>query len=261
MFIDLHNHTFLCNHANGTALEYAQKACDLGCKFYGFSDHAPMNFDEKYRMSFNQMQQYKQMIDKVKDNFKGKMEVLFGYEVDFMRNNALMDERVLNAKCDFLIGSVHFLDGWGFDNPEFIAKYKDMDIDLVYEKYFEAIENMIKSSKFNIVGHLDLIKVFNFRPNKDICQIAKNAINAIKKSNMVVELNTAGLRKPVKEIYPSPDLLSMIAERDIQITFSSDAHEVSQVGQNMQNAIDLARKFGYTKAVVFKEKEKILVDF
>ena len=261
MLIDIHNHTYLCNHADGTALDYAQKAYDLGCKFYGFSDHAPMKFDEKYRMKFSQMQQYKQMIDEVKTKFSGKMEVLFGYEVDFMSDSNLMDERVLSAKCDFLIGSVHFIDGWGFDNPEFIGKYKDMDMDLVYEKYFEIVENMVKSNKFNIVGHLDLIKVFGFKSTKDIRQIAKNAINAIQKSKMVVELNTAGLRKPANEIYPSEILLQMIAERNIDITLCSDAHSIDQVGLNMPQAINLARKFGYTKAAIFKEKQKILVNF
>ncbi|WP_168236964.1 PHP domain-containing protein, partial [Campylobacter fetus] len=60
MIIDLHNHTPLCNHASGSPIQYAQKAYSMGCKYYGFSDHNPMKFDEKYRMKFEQMQLYRQ---------------------------------------------------------------------------------------------------------------------------------------------------------------------------------------------------------
>ena len=50
MRVDLHNHTTLCNHAEGTVDEYIQRAIELGIDEYGFSDHAPMNYDPKYRM-------------------------------------------------------------------------------------------------------------------------------------------------------------------------------------------------------------------
>jgi len=70
-----------------------------------------------------------------------------------------MDERVLHADVDYLIGSVHFIDGWGFDNPEFIGRYEHEDIDLIWQKYFDTIEAMAEAKLFDIVGHLDLIKV------------------------------------------------------------------------------------------------------
>lgn len=261
MLIDLHNHTYLCNHAGAMPLDYARKAFKLGCKFYGFSDHAPMNFDEKYRMSFAQIQTYEQLIGEVRDEFFGKMEVLLGYEVDFMSDSALMDERILGAKCDYLIGSVHFLNSWGFDNPEFISEYKGRDVDLLYEEYFAAIESMAKSGKFDIIGHIDLIKVFGFLPKKDVRIHAKNALMAIKKADLVVELNSAGYRKPIGELYPSDKILGELANLDVKITFSSDAHEIDQVGLNMNKTMQKAREFGYSEAIIFKKKDKIPVKF
>lgn len=116
---------------------------------------------------------------------------------------------------------------------------------------------MAKTGYFNIVGHLDLIKVFNFLPKKDIKSIAYKSLQQIKKSGMVLELNSAGYRKPVGEQYPSRELLELAFELDIPITFSSDAHSIEQIGFKYQEATQLAKEVGYTSCVYFEKKEKI----
>ena len=253
MIIDLHNHTTLCNHAEGTVEEYIEKAVAQGVDIYGFSDHAPMNFDEQYRMSFEEMKKYESHILDMKERFKDKIDIRLGYEVDYLPG--YMDTRVLNSDVDYLIGSVHFIDGWGFDNPEFIGKYEQMDIDEIWQKYFDAVEDMAKTKLFDIVGHLDLIKVFKFMPNRSIDEIAVGALDAIAESDMAIEINSAGLRKPVKEPYPSLTLLKMARERDIPITFGSDAHSPEQVGYGREEVYRLAKEAGYDNAVIFKNRE------
>ena len=257
--IDLHNHTTRCNHAEGTIDEYIQRAIALGIDIYGFSEHAPMKFDEHYRLSFDEMESYEKDVLNAKEKYKNDIEILLGYEVDYLPN--YIDDRVLNSKVDYLIGSVHFIDKWGFDNPEFIGGWKNRDIDDIYKEYFYAISMMAKSGKFDIVGHLDLIKVFKFMPKQDIRILAKEALKSIKQSNMVLEINSAGLRKPINEIYPSIPLLEEAFSLDIPITFSSDAHSPSQVGLHYDKAKDMAKDIGYTKVVSFKEKEKIFINF
>jgi len=111
------------------------------------------------------------------------------------------------------------------------------------------------------LGHLDLIKIFKFMPKTDTRILAKNALKAIKKSNMALEINTAGLRKPIGEMYPSRALLEEAYALDIPITFSSDAHAVEQVGFGYEETSALAKKVGYTKAVTFKGREKELITF
>lgn len=259
MRIDLHNHTTRCNHATGTMDEYIQRAINLGIDVYGFSEHAPMDFDSHYRLDFKEMHNYVQDVLQAKETYKEDIKILLGYEVDYLKG--YMDKRVINADVDYLIGSVHFIDKWGFDNPEFIGGYEERNIDEIWQSYFDAIEAMAKTEYFDIVGHLDLIKVFKFMPNKDIRLIAQNALKAIKKSEMVIELNVAGLRKPIKEIYPSPTLLEMAYELDIPITFSSDAHAIEQVGFKYNEVIKLAKNIGYTKAVTFEQREKQLIKF
>ncbi len=257
--IDLHNHTTRCNHAEGTVDEYIQRAIELGIDIYGFSEHAPMDFDPHYRLGFHEMQAYVEEIKSAKVRYKDKIKILLGYEVDYLPNH--MDERVLSAKVDYLIGSVHFIDKWSFDNPEFIGGWKEKNIDDIWKAYFEATEAMVNSGKFDIVGHLDLIKVFKYLPKQDVRVLAKEVLLAIKKSNMVLELNAAGLRKPIGEIYPSLSLLEEAYALDIPITFGSDAHSVTQVGYAYEEVIALAKKVGYTKAVTFQDRDKEMVTF
>ena len=252
MIVDLHNHTVLCNHAEGTIDQYVETAIEKGIKHFGFSEHAPMDFDTHYRLKFEEMDLYKKMVLEAKEKYKDQIEILFAYEVDYLEGH--MDKRVLEADVDYLIGSVHFIDEWGFDNPEFIGRYENEDIDTIWEKYFNAIEKMAQSKLFDVVGHLDLIKVFKFMPKKDILDVARNALQAIKDSDMVLEINMAGYRKPVEEAYPSKNLLEEAFRLNIPITFSSDAHLPQQVGLYKNNIVSLAREIGYTECAVFHNK-------
>ncbi|MGB3751853.1 MAG: histidinol-phosphatase HisJ [Arcobacteraceae bacterium] len=264
MRIDLHNHTTLCNHATGTTEQYIGKAISLGIDIFGFSEHAPMHFDEKYRLQLQDKELYENDVKLLQQKYQKDIKILLGYEVDYLEGDYMLPE-VLNANVDYLIGSVHFLKQngaqWGFDNPEFIGHYQHTDIDKIWEDYFLAIKNMAKSGKFDIVGHLDLIKVFKFLPKKDIKLLALDTLKEIKKANMVVEINAAGYRKPIAEQYPSKELLELCFELDIPITFSSDAHSVDQVGFKYEEATALANEIGYTKCSYFEQREKIETSF
>ena len=259
MRVDLHNHTPLCNHATGTPKEFVLKAINEGIDIFGFSDHNPMNFDKKYRMKFEDMASYEAEILNLKDEFKDIIDIRLGYEVDYLPK--YMDERVFKSNVDYLIGSVHFIDEWGFDNPEFIGRWKGSDIDYLYQEYFNAIKSMAKSAKFQIAGHLDLIKVFNYKPKKDIKIYAKDAIKAIKKANMAVEINARGYLKPVKEPYPSKELLEICKEYEVPITFGSDAHSIEDIGFKYKELKELAKELGFSECVSFINKEMLLHKF
>lgn len=259
MKVDLHNHTTLCNHAEGELSLYIEAAISKGINKYGVSDHAPMDFDPKYRMSFEQMDEYRNMVKDVQKKYQEQIDVLFAYEVDYLPGK--MDKRVLDADVDYLIGSAHFIDKWGFDNPEFIGRYEGSDIDTIWQEYFDLIRDMAQTGYFDIVGHLDLIKVFKFMPKNDITKIAEEALQAIKKADMVLELNVAGYRKPCAEPYPSKALLKRAFSLNIPITFSSDAHKPEQVGLYREEIEEFARSVGYTQCAYFKNRKRFMVDF
>jgi histidinol-phosphatase (PHP family) len=247
----------MCNHAQDSVDEYILEAIKKGTKIFGFSEHAPMDFDPKYRISFEQMKEYENLILDAKERYKDKIEILLGYEVDYLKGH--IDDRVLNADVDYLIGSVHFIDKWGFDNPEFIGRYEDEDIDEIWQKYFDAIEQMAKSRLFDIVAHFDLIKVFKFMPNKNILDMARKALLEIKQADMVLEINMAGYRKPVKEAYPSFEILQEAFRLNIPITFASDAHAKEQVSLFGEEVVALAKSVGYTECAIFRKREREMI--
>ena len=218
-----------------------------------------MDFDPHYRLAFDEMEAYRDDVLGAKEKYKAQIDILFGYEVDYLPGH--MDERVLGVDVDYMIGSVHFIDKWSFDNPEFLSGWKDRDVDEIWQAYFEAIEAMAKFGRFDIVGHLDLIKVFKYLPKQDIRLMAKDALKAIKNANMVLELNAAGLRKPIGEIYPSKLLLEEAYTLDIPITFGSDAHSPEQVGFAYEETTKIAKEVGYTKAATFGARDRMLVNF
>jgi histidinol-phosphatase (PHP family) len=74
-----------------------------------------------------------------------------------------------------------------------------------------------------------------------------------------MELNTAGLRKDCKEIYPSPQIVRMAAQTGVAITFGSDAHAPAEVGLNWAEALALARTAGYTQSCRFTQRKREMV--
>ncbi len=259
MKVDLHNHTKLCNHAVGEMDEYVERAIEKEIDLFGFSCHAPMQFDEGFRMSLDDAEWYENEVKRLKEHYGDKIELLLGYEVDFLEG--YLEERVLSANVDYLIGSVHFLNKWGFDNPESIFEYAKRDIDEIWIEYFEAIDAMAKSGKFDFVGHIDLIKVFKFLPKNDLRKVIEKALKSIKKSNMAIEINASGLRKPIAEQYPSRDILEMAYELDIPITFGSDAHAVEHIGFERDTIENLAREIGYSRCMRYRSRDRELVTF
>ena len=259
MRVDLHNHTNLCKHASGTMEEYIQKAIKEKIDIFGFSCHNPMEFDKQYRMDFAELPFYLQQIEELRAKYAPQISIKMALEIDFLPH--LLDERILSLPLDYRIGAVHFLGNWGFDNPEFIREYAKRDINACWEQYFETTKQMAMSGKFDIVAHMDLLKIFNYRPTKDLRKTIESTLKAIKKANMAVEINAAGLRKEVKEQYPSREILEMCYWLDIPIVFSSDAHAIEQVGFAREALETLAREVGYTKCAIYTARDRALVEF
>ena len=255
MRVDLHNHTPRCNHAEGELSLFVQKAIEYGTHIFGFADHAPMRHDTEYRMGLDEVDDYEQEILELKNRYKNKIDIKLGYEVDYLPG--FEEQRILDANVDYLIGSVHFLGTFGVDHPESIFEYKKRDINRIWEEYFGAIKNMALTKQYNIVGHLDLVKIFKYLPNEDISKAIEDALIAIKESNMAIEINTSGFRKPIGEQYPSNSILTLMKKMEIPITFGSDGHLPMQVGLNMDKAIALAKNIGYKECIYFDQREMI----
>lgn len=254
---DYHMHTSFCGHAAGEPSQYARQAVKLGLEEIGFSDHAPL-FSHKapgITMDHPQLPVYQRMIESVRKEFEGRLPVRVGLEADFVPGFEDKTRQMLASyPYDYVIGSVHFIAEWGFDDPIQRKKWEEKDIDTVYRQYYSLLRESAFSRLFDIIGHADLVKKFNYHPSLDpLNEVSENA-RAFKEAGLVVEINSSGLRKPAKEIYPCLAHLRIYRAQGVPITFGSDAHEPGDVGRDFDKSRELALAAGYKEYVTFEKR-------
>ncbi len=243
---DYHTHTALCGHASGRPAEYVEVARGLGLPAIGIADHLPLlpDHDPELSMRLDDLPGYVAEVEALKAQFPG--HVLLGIEADY-RPHTISDVGSLleSYPFDYVIGSVHHLDTWGFDDPRQIDEYDRRDIDEVWIEYLQLVGDAAESGLFTILGHLDLVKKFGFRPTRTLDLELDLLVERIARAGVVVEINTAGLHRTVGEAYPSLDILRRLREAGVMITFGSDAHRPEEVGRDFDHAAELARSAGY----------------
>lgn len=243
---DYHTHTARCGHARGTPAEYVAAAQTLGLLAIGVADHLPLlpERDPELSMDACELGDYVDGVGALKDRYPGF--VLLGIEADYRPNTVPEVRALLNSRpFDYVIGSVHHLGDWGFDDPRQVERYERADIDDMWVEYFELVGDAAETGLFTIIGHMDLVKKFGYRPTRSLDAELDRLLDRLARAGVAVEINTAGLHKPVKEAYPSPDILRRLREAEVPITFGSDAHRPEEVGRDFAHAVDLARAAGY----------------
>lgn len=260
MIVDYHTHTELCKHAEGAAEEYVLKAIARGLDEVGCSDHAPManNYDDRHRMSLEQYYStYAPTVSELAEKYKDRIVLKRGMEVDFFPGTEGWAKKFIDENdFDFVIGSVHFIGSPGSEKALFGQDYKEEEVGDLHEEYFEAIKDSAESGLFDIIGHCDLIKKFGQRSSKRIDEAVREALKAIKKADLCVEINTSGLRKPEHETYPSERVLAIAKELKIPLTLGSDAHKPGDVGGGFDIAVVLIEKYGSGKLSLFRKRER-----
>jgi histidinol-phosphatase (PHP family) len=255
---DYHMHTALCRHAEGAVGDYRSAAGKKGLQEICFTDHAPNpdGYDPAHRMGMADFPEYREAVAGVQDGAMPR--VLFGIEADYYQGCEPFLESWLPAQgFDLVLGSVHFINGWGFDNPEERYVWNSVDITGTWKTYFETLGRLIETRLFDAVSHLDIPKKFGHRPpDRDLKAMVLPVLDRMAETGMGMELNTSGLRKPVGEIYPSALIVALAHERDIPICFGSDAHSPGDVGADFDAALRLAREAGYTDYFRIRERKK-----
>ena len=192
--------------------------------------------------------------------------IRIGFEVDFPLCDAFDLKYLKDERIDFIIGACHFIskydivNEWAFDNPQFIAEFDKHDIDDLYNLYYSIIYEAVISRNFDIIAHFDLIKKFGHRPKKDLKPTIQKIAQAMSKYDIAAEVNTSGLLKPVKEMYPSEDIISIFFENNVPITLGSDSHVPDAVGYAFDRAVQIIKKIGYTKISGFSKRKRYDVD-
>ncbi len=185
-----------------------------------------------------------------------------GIECDFVPGAEDRTASLLEAHpFDYVVGSVHFIGDRALDTVEFGVWEARGDPDEVWRRYFEAIAESARSGLFDILAHPDLVKYWGDarpRPRRDPRFYYEQAVEAIAESGIAVEVSTAGLRKPVAEIYPAPAFAEMCVEAGAVFALSSDAHLPEEVGFGYERAVAFLEDLGVEEIAVFEGRSRRL---
>jgi histidinol-phosphatase (PHP family) len=244
--------------------KYVAQAQNRGISDLGISEHAYFFYETKDIISNPwidnrrglHIENYLQLFEQAK--LEG-LQVKMSIEMDYTPGKEKEMERFINNyPFDYVIGSIHWIGDWGIDLAIYKQEYERRNIEEVYEAYFDQVVTLAESKLFDFIGHIDLVKIFKYKPqNQEFLEAQYDrAVKALSASGTSIEISTAGIRKPIGKIYPDPLLLKKCYEAGVGIVFSSDAHQPEHVGEDYDKAIALAKSVGYGEVNVFTQRQK-----
>lgn len=255
IYFDSHMHTPLCKHADGHPVEYMEQGVARGLSGIIITCHSPMpnGFSHRVRMAPEQFDEYCAIVQVAADEAPDGFEVLLGMESDFFPGmEPWLEELHQKANFHYILGSVH----WHI--PEYMDAFWDGDVTAFRRQYFEHLAESAESGLFDCLAHPDLIKNasphdWDFETNRTI--IAE-ALDRIAETGVAMELNTSGLNKVYSEMNPGPEMLAMMAERNIPVVIGSDSHTPRRVTESFYLALDNLEEAGFENVSVFRERKR-----
>ncbi len=276
-WINYHGHSNYCD-GHGRIEEYIQSAIDLHMPAIGISSHAPVPFDCFWTMKEKDLSLYLKELEDLKVKYKDKIDVYKSLEVDYIPGVAgpsIVKEKEL--PLDYLIGSIHFVDSfkdgtpWGIDGnfDDFDAGLQQIfygDIKTAVQQFYFLTREMIKQGGFDIIGHMDKIKMHNvtevlFNENEDwYQQELDETLDLIAKNNIIVEINTKSFKKNGL-LFPGKEYFSILKSKGIGITINSDAHYPADLQSNFSFVANELLNVGFSTVKEFMYGEWIDVSF
>ncbi len=209
-------------------------------------------------------------LDEYCEFVREQTDLRLGIESDFVPGTEDRLANLLQARdFDYVVGSVHFLRDVAVDMEDYSiwAPARPAPTRLphspeeIWRRYFETLGEAARSGLFDILAHPDLVKVWGADrplPEGDLRRYYELAMDGIAESQIAVEVSTAGLRKPVGEMYPAPAFLEMCLEAGAPVALSSDAHRPEDVGADYEQALELLVASGVQELCVFERRERRL---
>lgn len=198
-----------------------------------------------------------QYVEVVSEAKAAGLPVVLGLEVDHHPGRMGDVGRILDGyPFDVLLGSVHWLGGWGFDNlddPVFLAEWDNRTVESTWERYTESLEELAQSGTCDVLAHPDLPKVGGRRPDVPDEWYDRMAAAAAA-AGMAAEVSSAGWRKPIGEPYPAPALLDRLGKAGVAVTTASDAHRLDDVGRDVDQLVPLLADAGYESVTTFRAR-------
>lgn len=187
-------------------------------------------------------------------------DLRLGIEADYVAGREDRMGNLLEARdWDYVVGSVHFVHDESIDTEEYSVWLRQERPERVWQRYFEALGEAAQSGLFDVLAHPDLVKVWGRDrpwPDGDLRRFYYLAMEAIADVDIAIEVSTAGLRKPVGEIYPAPAFIEMAIDAGKPLALSSDAHEPDLLGHRYEDALKLLESLGVTELAVFEGRQR-----
>jgi histidinol-phosphatase (PHP family) len=201
-------------------------------------------------------------LDRYCDYVRERTDLRLGLEVDFVPGREDRTQNLIErCQLDYVIGSVHFLGDLAVDWERYDIWESARSPEAVWQRYFETLAAAARSGLFDILAHPDLVKMWGAErpaPAGDPRRYYEPALEAIAETCIAIEVSTAGLRKPVGEIYPSPAFLAGAVEAGAPVALSSDAHVPEHIGYGYDRALELLDGAGVRELAVFERRVRRL---
>ncbi len=262
-YVDYHTHNARCGHAVGNLREYIEQAIELGFDEIGVSDHFPLfHIPEERKLSEITMEPeeldgYVEEAIRLKEEYRQQIQVRVGIEADYVPGwEEFLERELAKYPFDYILGSVHFIGEWDHSDSRCVHHWEGKDIEQVYREYYRLVEQAADSRLFDSLAHFDVIKRFNHRPDSDLTDVITGVLQTVKRNDLCVEVNTSGEFMPVKEVFPSNQILSICKQLDIMLTVGSDAHAPHRVGTNIKRTYEQLRELGFQQIAGFVQRKR-----
>ena len=162
-------------------------------------------------------------------------------------------------RLDFVLGSVHFLGNWPFDRAGEDVGFSRRPIEEIYREYADALRKLVERGWIDCLAHLDLIKIFGFRPEAGFLDYFEEVLVLAREKDLALEISTAGWRKPVGQAYPDEAILRRAKELGIPFTLASDAHSAFQIGEDYERLSQLLERLEIREVALFAGHRRRMV--
>lgn len=181
-----------------------------------------------------------------------------GIEVCNFKNQQRVADILEEYKFDYIIGSVHFINSWGFDFSDLQFVWDEHSLRDIYDWYTAEIEGLCRAGLYDVLGHPFNLRLFKHIPTFDVQPFLTRVAIALSKAGMAMDVNTGTLyRYPINEISPYPAFMKTARDYNIPIIFSSDAHRPEDCGRYIDIAEEYVKEYGYNEVLVFTERKAI----
>ena len=255
---DYHIHTRFSD-GRADAEEYIPAAINAGLHEIGFSEHLNLLVpDQRWCMDPSKTGEYIKCLKRLRKSYRGRIEIKIGLEVDFFPGKENDTFSFLAPlELDYVIGSVHYMGETTVDSsPDF---FKDRDTDEIYNSYFELLFQAVESGLFDIIGHSDLVRIYNFSPSFNPEPLYRKLAAEMAQHDVAFELNTNGRNRPLADFYPDRRFLHLFRQKDVPVCVNSDAHFPERTGQYFDEAYSLLKEAGFNEMCTFKRRERIMI--